>query len=100
MTGRPIHLPSCRCGGSGLVQTETKVETTGSAPARTYTALGPCPDGPTITDDQWTAWQTRQLAAGRRTQTTGGVINRQAGLDAIAAARAALPARPATETTT
>ncbi|MEM9134317.1 MAG: hypothetical protein AAGE88_18355 [Actinomycetota bacterium] len=93
---RPVHLPSCDCGGSGLIRTETKVESTGSAAARTYSGLADCTH-PTPTAEQWTAWATRQLAAGRRTQTSGGVVNQADAAHHIAAARAGL-GRPTTET--
>lgn len=94
----PVHLPSCRCGGAGVIEHVTTVESSGTAAARKYSSLADCP-GQMLTDDNWRSWQTGQLAAGKRTQTDGGVINRQAGLDGIAAARKHLPARPTTEPT-
>lgn len=86
---RPVHLPTCRCGGTGLIETSWLIPSNGTAPAQAYRALNECPDGPPITADHWAEWQTRQIAGGHRT-IRNGILNPDQAPAHIAAARAHL----------
>ena len=80
------HLPTCRCGGTGLYTWTATIRSHGTAPDRTFTRTANC-DQPAPTPDQWAAWQAGQQAAGR--------INHQGYVNPaphLARARAALAA--------
>ncbi len=90
----PYHLPTCTCRGDGWVP--GPVEHHGG---RDYSTIARCDQGGPITPAMWDAWQR---SAGQWTPPatdTDPITRRAAARRMTAAARAALPARPTTETT-
>lgn len=90
----PYHLPTCRCGGEGWVDGPTEHNL-----GRAYPTITRCTEGGPITPAVWDSWQASAGQWNRPTSDADSTARRAAARRMTAAARAALPARPTTETT-
>ncbi len=90
----PYHLPTCRCGGEGWVDGQPERNL-----GRTYRTIARCDQGGPITQAVWDSWQISGAQWTPPATDTDVITRRAAARRMTAAARAALPARPTTETT-